>query len=184
MVTDLEEVVLDLERHAAQEGWDAEPRLFALVETAALRGTEPEFAEKLGLPAEVDTIAALEQPPLPGQDSLEVALASIAWPETVSGCAVIVERIVLPPGAEDDLPSGDPDEEAAYVADHPDRQDVRVVVGVLRDGSRHSALRLRDHDDDAEVLSGPDLVPMLADALAATFDPDVPPEAPGVHAAP
>lgn len=178
MVTDLEEVVLDLERHAAREGWDAEPRLFALVETAALRGSEPELVEKLGLPDEADTIAALEQPPLPGHDSLEGALASISWPETVAGCAVIVERIVLPPGAEDDIPVGDPDEEAAYIAGHPDREDVRLVVGVLRDGSRHSALRLRDHDDDAEVLSGPDLVPLLADALAATFEPDVPPGSP------
>jgi hypothetical protein len=49
-----------------------------------------------------------------------------------------------------------------------------MIVGVLRDGTRHSALRLRRHDTDDEVLAGPDLVPALAEALAATFEPDEP----------
>jgi hypothetical protein len=173
-VSDLEDVVLDLERHSAEAGWDAPPRLYALVETAQLRRREPELAEELGIPADLDSIAALEQPPLPGDGAVEDVLGTIAWPGEVSGCALVIERIVLPPEAEAEMPDEDVDR---WVAEHPRREDVRVVVGVLRDGSRYSALRLRKHDDPDEVLSAPDLVPALADALAATLEPDVPPGA-------
>jgi hypothetical protein len=171
----LEEVVLDLERHSAEVGWDAPPRLYALVETAELRAEEPELADRLGLPSDVETIAALEQPPLPEDGSIEDVLASIAWPDGVAGCALVMERIVLPPDAEDELPEAEADA-ASYVADHPGREDVRLVVGVLRDGTRHSAIRSRTHDTEDEVLSGPDLVPALANALAATLEPDIEPE--------
>jgi hypothetical protein len=44
-----------------------------------------------------------------------------------------------------------------------------MTVAVLRDGSRDSALRLRDKDSATDVLTGSDLVPGLADALTATF---------------
>jgi hypothetical protein len=169
----LEEVVQDLERHSAQEGWDAAPRLYALVQSTELRQEEPELADQLGLSPDVDTLAALEQPALPEQAAVEDALATIAWPEAVTGCALVLERVVLPPGAEDDIPE-DEGEAAEWAAKHPAREDVRMVVGVLRDGTRHSALRLRRHDVDDEVLVGPDLVPALADALAATFEPDEP----------
>jgi hypothetical protein len=170
-VTHLEEVVLDLERHSAEAGWDAPPRLYALVETTVLHSEEPELAEQLGIPADIDSIAALEQPPLPGEGAVENVLATIAWPDGVSGCALVMERIVLPPEAEEEMPAEDADD---WVAAHPKREDVRVIVGVLRDGTRYSALRLRKHDEDDEVLSGPDLVPALADALAATLEPDGP----------
>jgi hypothetical protein len=65
-----------------------------------------------------------------------------------------------------------PQEEAAalqWLAEHPDRQEVRLVVAVLRDGSRSAALRMRRHDEETSVLTGTDLVPGLADALAATL---------------
>ncbi|MGH3325608.1 MAG: PPA1309 family protein, partial [Streptomyces sp.] len=39
-----------------------------------------------------------------------------------------------------------------------------------RDGTRESALRLREKDASAEVLTGAGLVPGLAEALAATFE--------------
>ncbi|MBE1534418.1 PPA1309 family protein [Actinomadura algeriensis] len=169
----LEEVVLDLERHTAQEGWDAAPRLYALVRSAELRAAEPELAEQLGLAPDADTLAALEQPALPEQAAVEDALAAIAWPDAVDGCALVIERVVLPPEAEDDIPA-DEAEAADYAARHPQREDVRMIVGVLRDGARHSALRLRRHDADDEVVAGPDLVPALAEALAGTFEPDEP----------
>jgi hypothetical protein len=173
-VSRLEDVVLDLERHSAQSGWDAPPRLYALIETAELRRHQPALAEELGIPADADSIAALEQPPVAdsGAASIEDLLGMIVWPAQVDGCALVVERIVLPPEAEAVLPAVDDEEIVAWVAEHPRREDVRVVVGVLRDGSRHSALRLRTHDDDDEVLSGPDLVPALADVLAATLAPE------------
>ncbi|QFG25058.1 PPA1309 family protein [Actinomadura sp. WMMB 499] len=169
----LEEVVLDLERHTAQEGWDAAPRLYALVRSAELRSAEPDLADQLGLPPDADTLAALEQPALPEQAAVEDALAAIAWPDAVDGCALVIERVVLPPEVEDEIPA-DEAEAAAFAAQHPRREDVRMIVGVLRDGARHSALRLRRPDAEDEVLAGPDLVPALAEALAGTFEPDEP----------
>ena len=163
--------MLDLERHSAQEGWDSAPRLYALVRSTELRRAEPDLADQLGLAPDADTLAALEQPALPERDAVEDALASIAWPDAVEGCALVMERVVLPPDVENDIPE-DEAEAAAFAASHPGREDVRMVVGVLRDGARHSALRLRRHDTDDEVLAGPDLVPALAEALAATFEPD------------
>jgi len=56
------------------------------------------------------------------------------------------------------------------VGRHPERQDVRMAVGVLSDGTRQAAIRLRSKDSDMEVLSGPDLVPNLAEALLGTFE--------------
>ncbi|MFC6878496.1 MULTISPECIES: PPA1309 family protein [Actinomadura] len=169
----LEEVVLDLERHTAQEGWDRPPRLYALVRSGELRQAEPELADQLGLAPDAETLAALEQPALPEQAAVEDALATIAWPDAVAGCALVLERVVLPPDAEDGIPE-DESEAAAYAAEHPSREDVRMIVGVLRDGTRHSALRLRRHEADDEVLAGPELVPALAEALAATLEPDEP----------
>jgi hypothetical protein len=104
--------------------------------------------------------------------SIEEALATIAWPEAVTGCALVVERVVLPPEAEEQMPEGET-EALAWLSEHPLREDVRMVVGVLRDGTRHSALRLRKHDKNDEVLSEADLVPALADALAATLEPEI-----------
>ncbi|MCZ9338014.1 PPA1309 family protein, partial [Streptomyces sp. TRM76130] len=93
-----------------------------------------------------------------------------AWPDAVAGCALSVERLMLPPSAEAQVPEGLGEAELAqWVADHPDRQEVRMTVAVLRDGARESALRLRAKDTPTEVLTGSDLVPGLAEALAATF---------------
>jgi hypothetical protein len=168
----LEEVVRDLERHSAEEGWDAPPRLYALVDSSELHRQEPGLADQLGLSSKSETIAALEQPPLPDSVSIEEALATIAWPDAVTGCALVVERVVLPPEAEQQMPD-DEGEALAWLAEHPLREEVRMVVGVLRDGTRHSALRMRGHDTLEEVLSEPDLVPALADALAATLEPEL-----------
>lgn len=45
-----------------------------------------------------------------------------------------------------------------------------MTVAVLRNGAREAAIRLREKDTATEVLTGPDLVPGLAEALAATFE--------------
>jgi hypothetical protein len=165
-VSRLEELVLDLERHAANAGWDAAPRLYALVEAPELHQHEPELARRLGVPDAPGRMAALEQPALPADRPIDDVLDGIEWPGRVAGCALVIERILLPDGAEDDIPEDDP---VAWAGAHPGREDVRLVVGVLRDGSRHSAMRLRGHDSDDQVMSGPELVPGLADALASTF---------------
>jgi hypothetical protein len=164
-MTRLEQLVLDLERHAAGGGWDAAPRLYALVEATELHEHEPSLAEELGVPNHPDRMAALEQPQLPLDRPIEDVLREIEWPERVFGCALIIERILLPDTAEAVPASG----VAEWASEHPDREDVRIVVGVLRDGSRHAAMRLREHDSDDEVLTGRDLLPGLSDALASTL---------------
>ena len=113
----------------------------------------------------------MEQEDLPQAGGLEELLARIAWPEQVAGCAVAVERIVVPPDAERALPE---DDEAALraVAEHPGRADVRLLVAVTRDGSARCLLRQREHDSDDRVALGDDIAPGLVHALRATFGPD------------
>ena len=59
-----------------------------------------------------------------------------------------------------------------YAAQHPDRQEVRIVAGVLRTGESFCALRLRSHDQDDSVVGAPDLVPALLELMHATFEPE------------
>jgi hypothetical protein len=165
----LDRLTLDLEGHAAAAGWDQPPHLFALVETADLLRREPQLAAELGLAeGEPGGLTPVDQGELPEHASLDELLAGITWPAEVLGAAITVERLMVPPAVESDMPQ---DESAAlrWLGEHPDRQEVRLVVAVLRDGSRSAALRMRAHDDETSVLTGQDLVPGLADALAATL---------------
>jgi hypothetical protein len=75
-------------------------------------------------------------------------------------------RTFLPASAEVDLPD-DPAAAAELVAAHPQRQEIRVVVGVDRSAQRHGVARVRSQPD--ELLGGEDLVPGLAAALAHTL---------------
>jgi hypothetical protein len=169
----LTRAVLEIDDYASGLGWDQPARLFALVDTARLRSQEPRLAEELGLGEEsaVGGLTPIEQDELPAGAALDEFLATIAWPDVVNGCALTVERLMLPPSAEASLPEGLDDAALTrWVAEHPERQEVRMTVGVLRDGSRESAVRLREKDSPTEVLTGSGLVPGLADALAATFE--------------
>jgi len=158
---------LETERHVAAAGWDQPPRLFALVRTAGLLEREPQLRAQLGGDDD-DAFAAIEQEGLPDSSALESMLAQLAWPEEVDGVAIAVERLVVPPEAEHDLPD-DPDQAAAALAAHPDRKDVRLLVAVLRDGESTCLLRQRDHDTDDKVASGSDIAPGLVQALSATL---------------
>lgn len=169
-VTDpLSIVALETERHVASAGWDQPVRLFALVATAHLLEHEPGFLDALA-PHDVQpgALTAIEQEDLPSPEHLETMLGQMAWPEAVSGAAIAVERIVVPPSAERDLPQ-DPDEAVALLADHPDRKDVRLLVAVLRDGSSRCLLRQRDHDRDDRVAAGDSIAPGLVQGLLGTF---------------
>ncbi|MEV0262635.1 PPA1309 family protein [Streptomyces sp. NPDC050617] len=172
----LTRAVLEIDEYASGLGWDQPARLFALVDTAKLRAQEPGLAEQLGLDAADGedapaAITPIEQDELPAGVALDEFLATIAWPDPVTGCAMTVERLMLPPSAEGSVPNGlDEAQLAEWVAEHPDRQEVRMTVAVLRDGARESALRLREKDSPTEVLTGADLVPGLAEALSATFE--------------
>jgi hypothetical protein len=175
-VTDsLTRAVLEAERHVGEAGWDQPARLFALVRTATLIEQEPALAAQLvpgasqAAAADPDHLTAVEQEGLPTPESLESMLAQVAWGPDVHGVALTVERVVLPPDAERDVPD-DPDAALTYLMQHPARADVRIAVGVLREGQSVCALRQRQHDDPGSVAVGPDLVPGLVAALKATFE--------------
>jgi hypothetical protein len=165
----LNTAVDEVERHVRVEGWDQPARLFALAPTDELLAREPALAGQMGLDAAADDatpLTPIEQEI--GGKPVEDLLASISWPDTVTGAVLVIERIVLPPGAEDDMPDDDVDA-ASWAQKHPARADVRVVVGVLRDGTRASVVRVRGHDADTDLLRSAELSPELGDALFATF---------------
>ncbi|MFQ6142836.1 PPA1309 family protein [Streptomyces seoulensis] len=169
----LTRAVLEIDEYASGLGWDQPARLFALVDTARLRTQEPALAAQLGLADEQETsgLTPIEQEEIPSNQPLDEFLATIAWPDAVAGCALTVERLMLPPSAEAQVPEGLNEAKLAqWVAAHPERQEVRMTVAVLRGGGRDSAVRLREKDAATEVLTGSALVPGLADALAATFE--------------
>jgi hypothetical protein len=170
----LADAVREIEHHVAAAGWDAPVRVFALVRTQAALAAEPGLAAQLtpdvlaAARTQAWHLTSVEQEDLPAATDLESLLAALTWPETVDGAAVTVERIVLPPAAEEQVPDDD-DAALAYLLEHPDRQDVRLAVGVLRDGPSWCAVRTRSHDADDQVGQGPDLVPGLVEAVRSTL---------------
>jgi hypothetical protein len=89
----------------------------------------------------------------------------------------MVERLVLPPAVETELPD-DPAGAASYAAEHPERQEVRIVAAVTRTGASYCALRMRAQDDESSVLTGPDLVPGLLRLVRATLEDGLEEETP------
>ncbi|HSV39491.1 MAG TPA: PPA1309 family protein [Nocardioidaceae bacterium] len=165
----LRDAVREIEAHASQEGWDRPARLFALVDTAELVAREPALAKAMGLDAESSGLTAVEQDEI-AESALEETLLGIEWPDEVAGCAAVVERFVLPPSVEEQIPDTDA-EARAFAAAHPERQEVRIVAAAIRTGATYCALRLKSHDDDFAVLEAPDLVPTLIELLLSTLHP-------------
>lgn len=160
--------LLEIERHVSGLGWDQPARLFALVPTAELIEAEPQLAEHLsgGAVPTADHLSAVEQEGFSGGAELGEALARISWPSTVAGVALSLERFFLPGSTDSELPAGSA--AADEVRRHPRREEIRVVVGALRGGDAYGVARIRSHPE--ELLSGSDLVPGLAAALARTLD--------------
>lgn len=163
--------VLEIESHIANDGWDQPSRLYALVDTSRLVEHEPELAAAMGLDesSAQGSLTPVEQDALPPGQELEAVLESIAWPPGVAGCAAVVERLVLPPEVDGELP---PEAEAAteFARQHPLRQEVRIVAGATRAGATYCALRMRSHDDAQSVVGGADLVPELLELLSTTLE--------------
>jgi hypothetical protein len=161
-------VVAEVEGHLAEAGWDQPPQLFALVDTEDLLRAEPQLAQSMGLVvSRPGALTPIAQEPL-GEVALDEQLASMVFGPEVLGVVIAHEVLVLPPSAEAALDDDDPAEAAA---DHPDRREVRMAVGVLRDGSRESVLRLRGKDGgEDERVTGGDLAPALSEALLATLE--------------
>ncbi|OYO05072.1 hypothetical protein CGZ95_01860 [Enemella evansiae] len=175
--------LIELEHHVGAGGWDQPARLFALVLSDELIAAEPELAAHLGIRGSADghppgALTAIEQEnfrnagveegaePLPEEADLPAVLGRIAWPASVHGCALALERTFLPAGHEGQLPD-DPEQAARFVAEHPQREELRLVVGVLRDGTQHAVARLVSQPD--ELLGGAELAPGVAEVLAATL---------------
>lgn len=169
----LTSAVLELESFVNEDGWDQAPRLFAMARAADLIEHEPALADAMDLNpnlADTDELIPVEQEWSPNEGPIDEALAQIGWPPQVVGVAITIERLLLPPSAEADL------DEEAELADlieqamgHPDKREVRLAVAVMRDGREMCAIRLREKDSDDDVLTGRDLVPNLAAALAETL---------------
>lgn len=168
----------EVEEFVASEGWDQSPRLFAVVRTAALLDEQPELADQLDT---TSPLTPVTQEALPDGD-LDEALAQIAWPELVLGCALVQEIIVLPPDAEADLlgvAETDADTLCRVAANHPQRTEARLVAAVMRAGEVACVLRLRGGkaaDSDGadtveEIIEHPELAPNLINALKATLLP-------------
>lgn len=159
----------EVEEFVAAAGWDQPTQLFALVPTQQLLDSEPTLADQLD--ADASPLTPIAQDSLPSED-LADALDRIVWPERVAGCALVQEILVLPPGAEKQLPSeGEQARQAA--AEHPDRQEARLVAAVLREGGETCVMRLRstgDAEDEGEVVQDSSLAPNLLHALHQTFD--------------
>jgi hypothetical protein len=161
--------VVEVERHAAGSGWDQPARLFALVPTVELAAAEPSLAAELGITdGTQQPLTPVEQELEEHQQSLDDLLGEIMWPESVVGALAVLERVVLPPEVESAVPPN-PADAAAFAAEHPNREDVRIAVGVLRSGEAHCVLRMRSHDSDDALIHGRDVVPHLVDALRETL---------------
>lgn len=166
----------ETEAHVAAFGWDQPVRVFALVRTNEALAADPDIAELLDAATveesrtDPELLMVVEQEGLPAAADLEHLLAQLAWPESVHGAAISVEQLVLPPAAQEEAEAiTDAAERLAFLQARPDREDIRMVVGVLRSGESWCALRSRTHDDDASIYQGEQLVPGLTEALAATF---------------
>ncbi|ANZ24628.1 hypothetical protein A4U64_07850 [Rhodococcus sp. WB1] len=169
-------------------GWGQPPTMFALVPTALLAASEPTLLDQLD---EGHEYTPVEQEAFPddvegGSPALDEFLATTSWPESVAGCALVQEIVVLPPSAESDLDDAlvpllaDPHaaDEAARAAahGHPERRDARLIAAVLRDGPSLSLLQLRPTDEDdpfagIELRTYDNLAPNVVSALYATLEP-------------
>jgi hypothetical protein len=174
----LPSVAHEVEGFLSDAGWDQPPQLFALVRTAELAAAEPELADQLNV---ADGLTPIAQDPLADSD-LADTLDGIFWPETVAGCALAQEIVVLPPNAEAELDQAvagtdavggdDLNQIAVRVArQHPDRREARLVVAVLRGGTYCCLLRLRGTGDEPdELVEHPELAPNMVNALLRTLD--------------
>lgn len=164
-------IAREIEEFVGSAGWDQAPQLFALVPTSTLISEQPELAEQLDDAAELTPIA---QDELPSEDIGE-ALAQIEWPETVHGCALVQEIVVLPPEAQAEVDEASEDAEhlQRLAAEHPARREARLVAVTHRDSSAACVLRLRAPADDSEpeeIVEHRDLAPNLIEALQATLE--------------
>ncbi len=96
----LRRAALEMEAYVAADGWDQAPRLFALVATADLVSQQPDLADQLVDDAGEHHARSSRTAYRPTADSRTCSPRS-PGPTAVMGCAAVLERIMLPPEAED-----------------------------------------------------------------------------------
>ena len=172
MNTRLDQLALDIERQVAGAGWDQPPPCSRSSRPptccAASPSSPPSSASRDDVPGGLTPVDQGELPDAP-------------QPRRAARCHRLAGRGArhragrrAPDGAARGRAASMPQDESEalrWLAEHPERQEVRIVVAVLRDGSRASALRMRAHDHEQSVLTGADLVPGLAEALSAHRSP-------------
>lgn len=165
---DLLQVAQETEQHVAADGWGQRERVFALVPTADLVAAEPSLADAL---AGAGRYSSIEQE-LPEGVELEEYLGRLAWPRSVTGCALAVERLRAAPAAEGQT-AGEADGTASE--DGPDgtasgTEPVRLLVVATREGERFTLVRFAAHDSDDAVAVGAEVGTDLQAALATTLE--------------
>lgn len=165
---DLLQVAQETEQHVAADGWDQRERVFALVPTADLVAAEPSLADAL---AGAGRYSSIEQE-LPEGVELEEYLGRLAWPRSVTGCALAVERLRAAPAAEGqtaDEPDGTASEGGSGDT-APGTEPVRLLVVATREGERFTLVRFAAHDSDDAVAVGAEVGTDLQAALATTLE--------------
>ncbi|WP_433472138.1 PPA1309 family protein [Spirillospora sp. CA-142024] len=161
----LRSAVLTVERHLAEEGWGKLPRLFALADRERLIAAEPQLAAEVEaappgtLVPVAQSLDDLAEPP--DVLGIDEALARIRWPGEVVGCVLSRRILVLPKAAREGV-----EQDVTAAARHPEGRIARLTVGVLRDGTYASCLRLRVTD---ELLEDTEAADGLVAALLSTF---------------
>ncbi|OLT28573.1 hypothetical protein BJF82_03090 [Kytococcus sp. CUA-901] len=167
----------ETEQHVAADGWDQRERVFALVPTADLVAAEPSLADAL---AGAGRYSSIEQE-LPEGVELEEYLGRLAWPRSVTGCALAVERLRAAPAAEGQTADeaggtasgdglGDTASEGGSGDTAPGTEPVRLLVVATREGERFTLVRFAAHDSDDAVAVGAEVGTDLQAALATTLE--------------
>lgn len=171
----LRNVVDEIEIGSSKRGWDQPPALYALVYTQDLLSAQdlpPDVEEgiRAAWNGSSSHLSAILQDFI-NEDQLEETLPKLAWPDSVAGVAVSVERIIVPPEVDEAAPE-DPEEALKFINEHPARSDVRLTVGVLRGGQSWCEIRTKAFDQREDVVKGGNLVPQLVELIEASLSPD------------
>lgn len=159
----LGDTVAQVARHAAQQGWDKQPRLYSLATKSSIVSAVPELSSELA-ELQADDFVPIEQDPLPPGNPDEV-ISQIQWPPDVVGCVLVTEFIMLP-SADEGLVPMDQAVAEEWAAQRGDGRRARLSVGVLRDGRYTCCLQYRDSD---ELVFQDDLADDVVAALRNTL---------------
>ena len=162
--------MLEIEAHAAPSGLGpAGPAVRPGRHRGACRARAP-LAESIGTRTPTARATPRSSRRAPGRPTLEEPCSRIEWPDGGRPGAPQWWSAGAATGGR----AGDPARRrrgcGPYAAEHPERQEVRIVAAVLRDGCEAlRAAAARATTTTCLVLEGPDLVPTLLELLLDTL---------------